>query len=143
MPDILQDFPIRVPPQCVYDAVSQPAMLDRWWTLACAGEPAAGSEYAFDFGPDYQWRGVVTRATPGVAFEWRMTEADDDWRGTTVGFELSPSGTGTQVRFAHRGWRETNPHYRTTSHCWALYLRLLRRLLESGEAVSYADRLDA
>jgi hypothetical protein len=47
---------------------------------------------------------------PGVAFELRMTHAD-------------------------RGWPEANGHYRTSCHCWALYLRILRRYLEFGETV--------
>ena len=88
-----------------------------------------GSIYELDFGPGFAWRGTVTRAESGVAFEWRITEADRDWTGTLVGFTLSPSASGTQVRFHHRGWPEANGHYRTSCHCWALYLRVLRRLL--------------
>jgi uncharacterized protein YndB with AHSA1/START domain len=143
MPDILQDFPIRVPPQRVFDAVSQPALLDHWWTLRCTGQPVVGAEYGLDFGPEYQWRAVVTRAEPGVAFEWRMTGADADWIDTSLGFHLTPSDTGTHVQFFHRGWPSANAHYRTSCHCWALYLRLLRRFLEAGETVPYDERLDA
>ena len=84
----------------------------------------------------------MTRAEPGVAFEWRITDADRDWTGSLVGFELSPSTSGTQVRFHHRGWPEANGHYRTSCHCWALYLRVLRRYLEFGETVPYDQRLD-
>lgn len=141
MPDILQDFPIAAPPHRVFQGVTDPALLDQWWTLRSAGQATIGSQYELDFGPEYQWAAVVTRCEPGRAFELRMTQSDDDWFGTTVGFELEPIATGTKVRFAHRGWREPNDHYRTTAHCWALYLRILRRHLEHGESVPYADRL--
>ena len=143
MADILQDFPIAVPPERVYDAVSQPALLDQWWTLRSSGRPMVGAEYELDFGPEYQWRAVVTRADPGSAFEWRLTAADPDWLGTSLGFELQPSPRGTSVQFYHRDWPNANAHYRTSCHCWALYLRILRRYLEEGETVPYGERLDA
>jgi len=54
----------------------------------------------------------------------------------------APSASGTQVRFSHRGWSEANDHYRTSCHCWALYLRILRRHLEHGEKVPHEQRLD-
>ena len=143
MTDILQDFPILVTPNRVFDGVSQPALLDQWWTLRSSGRPTVGATYELDFGPNYLWRAVVTASRPGAAFELRLTDADRDWKDTVVGFDLSASGTGTHVRFYHRGWPEPNEHYRTSCHCWALYLRLLRRYLERGETVPYADRLDA
>jgi len=142
MPDILQDFPIAASPERVFDAVSSPKLLDEWWTLRSAGRPAVGTSYDLDFGPDYRWKAEVTKADPGAAFELRMTSSDDDWMGTVVGFELQPSGSGTQVRFYHRGWRSPNDHYRTSNHCWAMYLRILRRHVEHGETVAYDKRLD-
>lgn len=142
MPDILQDLPIRVAPQRVFDAVTQPALLDQWWTVRSSGRPTPGTTYELDFGPSFLWRAVVERSEPGIAFEWRMTEADDDWTGTRVGFDLAPIASGTLVRFAHRHWPEANAHYRGSSHCWALYLRVLRRHLEFGEVVPYDQRLD-
>jgi uncharacterized protein YndB with AHSA1/START domain len=142
MPDILQDFPIRVAPARAFEAVSQPRHLDEWWTIRSSGQPAVGTAYELDFGPEYLWRAVVTRCVPGEAFELRLTEADRDWTGTLVGFALSPSESGTLVQFAHRGWPEANAHFRTSSHCWALYLRVLRRYLEFGETVPYDRRLD-
>jgi uncharacterized protein YndB with AHSA1/START domain len=142
MADILQDFPIHAAPSRVFEAVSVPAQLDQWWSLRSSGQPAVGSIYELDFGPEYQWQAVVTKSVPASAFELKLTRADDDWIGSTVSFELSPSGSGTQVRFSHRGWPEANDHYRTSCHCWAMYLRILRRHLEHGESVPYDRRLD-
>lgn len=142
MVDILQDFPIRKPPSVVYEGVSAPAMLDQWWSLRSSGAPKVGAEYELDFGPEYVWRAVVTRASPPEAFELRMIGADKDWLGTVVGFTLSPSKSGTWVEFRHTGWPEANEHFRTSAHCWALYLRILRRHLEFGETVPYDRRLE-
>jgi len=140
--DILQDFPIQVPPHRVFEGVSQPALLDQWWTLKSSGQPVVGSVYELDFGPDYLWQAVVTVVEPGAAFELRLLKADRDWTNTIVGFDLTASGAGTAVRFRHVGWPEPNEHYRTSCHCWALYLRVLRRHLEKGDVVPYDMRLN-
>ena len=130
MADILQDFHVAAPPERVFAAVSEPGLLDEWWTLRSSGAATAGAAYELDFGPGYQWRAEVTKSVPGVAFELRMAQSDADWRGTLVGFDLTATARGTQVRFHHRGWPEPNEHYRISCHCWALYLRILRRFLE-------------
>ena len=143
MPEILQDFPIKVEPRRVFDAVSTPAGLNAWWTETCSGEPRLGGDYALGFGPDYPWGARVTQCVPGKLFELTLTQADADWTGSRVAFELTPIPGGTAVRFSHRGWAAENAHYCTSAHCWALYLRILRRHLEHGESVPYALRLDA
>ena len=142
MPDIVQEFPILVPPSRVFDGVTQPILLDQWWTLRSSGQPTVGTPYELDFGPNYLWRALVTISRPAEHFELQLTEADRDWRDTVVGFELTPREAGTRVRFYHQGWPEANAHFRISCHCWALYLRILRRHLEHGETVPYDIRLE-
>lgn len=142
MPDILQDLPIKAEPSRVFDAISAPNGLNEWWTETCSGSPAIGATYDLGFGPAYQWRATVSRWVPGSLFELTMTTADADWTGSRVGFELLPIAGGTRVKFHHRGWPQENDHFRTSCHCWAMYLRVLRRFLEYGERVPYAVRLD-
>ena len=36
-----------------------------------------------------------------------------------------------------------NAHYRTSAFCWAMYLRLLKKYVETGEVVPYERRLEA
>ena len=142
MPDILQDFPIRAPVARVFEAVSSPPGLDRWWTLRSSGQPALGAEYQLWFGPEYDWRARVTRCEPGRSFELELTGAMDDWMGSRVGFDLEEREGVTQVRFRHTGWPAASEHYRVSCHCWAMYLRILRRYLEYGETVAYEKRLE-
>lgn len=143
MPDILQDFPIRATPDRVFAAVSTPEGLNQWWTETCEGRVQLGEEYALGFGAEYQWSAVVTRCELNTCFELAMKKSDADWDTTRVAFTLAPVDGGTQVQFAHVGWPSANDHYRISSHCWALYLRLLRRYVENGEVVAYSARLDA
>jgi uncharacterized protein YndB with AHSA1/START domain len=142
MPDILHDVPIAAPVARVFSAISTPAALDAWWTLGSSGEARIGAEYELFFGEEYDWRATVTRCTPDRAFAFGMTHASDDWIGTTVSFVLDARVDHTWLRFAHTGWRTASEHYRISSYCWAMYLRVMKRWIEHGEVVPYEKRLD-
>ena len=141
MREIIFDLPIAAPVPAVFQAISTPAGLDQWWTARSAGIARAGAEYELWFGPEFDWRATVTRCEVDRAFELRLTRAMPDWVDTTVGFTLDAGAHGTELHFVHRGWPEKGPHYRTSAYCWAMYLRILKRFLEHGEIVPYADRL--
>lgn len=139
---IVHDFPIKTTRDAVFQAVSSPAGLDRWWTKRSAGEPSDGASYELSFGPQYDWRGRVVRCTPSSEFELEIVKADRDWLGTRVAFRLENRNGATWVHFSHSGWPSRNEHYRVSCYCWAMYLRILRRYLEHGESVPYESRLD-
>lgn len=142
MADILHTFPIGASRERVFAMFATPAGLDAWWTARAAGRAALGETYALWFGPDYDWRARVTAYEPEALFELTFTEAMPDWMGTRVRAELSETDGVTTVRFAHLGWPEASEHFRVSSFCWAMYLRLLRKYLETGEVVPYDVRLD-
>ena len=141
MPDIVHDFPIKASASCVFQAISTPVGLNQLWTAQCSGEPRLGAEYDLCFGPEYQWRGRVSRYRSDAEFELELTRSDDEWMGTRVGFQLQDNGEATQVRFHHVGWPEPSEHYRVSCYCWAMYLRVLKRHLEHGEFVPYEHAL--
>lgn len=143
MATIHHDCPIAASAERVFDAITLPGGLDAWWTDASTGAPGSGNTYELDFGPGYVWTARVTRCHPHEEFELEFTEADADWTGTRVGFRLEENGDRTMVRFRHEGWPQENRHFRSSSYCWAMYLRLLRRFVETGDVVPYAIRLDA
>lgn len=142
MPQILHDFPIQAPIHTVFEAVSTPSGLDRWWTKSSSGIPASEATYELGFGPGFDWQARITRYEPDERLELEMLRADEDWRGTHVGFRLRQADRITQVKFHHTGWRGANAHYRISCYCWAMYLRVLRRALEHGEEVPYERRLE-
>lgn len=141
MPDIFHDFPIAAPPAAVFAAMTTPPGLNAWWTLTAEGASEVGHVYQLGFGPGYDWQATVRRVVPDHALEWEMTQADADWQGTHLGFSLTETDQLTWVHFYHTGWPQLNEHYRISSYCWAMYLRLLKRYVEFGEVVAYADRL--
>lgn len=142
MPEIHFDFPVNAPADSVFDAIATPMGLDSWWTRRSSGTPETGSEYALDFGSGFEWRAVVTRCRPSEEFAFEMTFADDDWIDSRIEFKLDERNGATQVQFCHAGWPEVNSHYRTSSFCWAMYLRLMKRAVEIGEVVPYERRLE-
>lgn len=142
MASIHHNFFINASINQVYEAISQPDELRQWWTLATDGKPEKGAVYTLDFGPEYMWEAVVERMDPNKLFELRMTKADADWTGTIVGFLLNRKGQYSQVEFYHTGWKEMNEHYKISTYCWAMYLRILKRYLEYGELVPYEQRLE-
>ena len=141
MPNILHDFPIKSDPAAVYRAISTPDGLNHWWTQRARGQATTGHEYELWFGPDADWRARVTEAVPERTFGLEMTGAAADWLGTTVRFVLEADGEATMVRFSHSGWETESEHFRVSSYCWAMYLRVMRRYVEAGEQVPYEDRL--
>lgn len=151
MADLFHHFPIEAPLEPVWSAVSDPAGLDSWWTKTSSGIAELGSEYRLGFGPGFDWRAEVTRCSrspdsarqENASFELGLVDAAEDWVGTRVSFELEGRERVTHVRFTHGDWSETNSHFRVSSFCWAMYLRLMKRFVEIGELVPYEDRLDA
>ncbi len=142
MADIFSDLPIRADQDRVFDAVSTPEGLDAWWTERSAGERGPGAPFQLWFGPEYDWRAIVTKCVPNAEFELQIVHADPDWLGTRIEFRLEGRPGLTQVRFRHSGWPAANEHWRVSCYCWPAYLRLLRRYLEHGEVVPYEKRLD-
>lgn len=143
MANIVYVFPIKSSRKEVFEAVSTPKGLDAWWTKRASGEPAQGAEYELWFGPDYDWRAVVSRCQRESEFELQMTAASTNWNRTRVGFLLEYKGGVTQVQFHHSDWPALNDHYKVSSFCWAMYLRLLKRYVELGEVIPYEGRPDA
>ncbi len=143
MEDIYHEFPINASPDRVFEAISTPDGLSAWWTLQAEGVPIAGHIYGLNFGPGYAWRAAVACCQAPNHIEWRFTVADPDWVGTRLRFLLREVNRHTVVSFAHTGWPSVSEHFRVSSFCWAMYLRLLKRYVEQGEVIPYDRRLDA
>ena len=142
MPDIFHNFLIKAFPDKVFDAITTSRGLNNWWTKSSDVRPEPGGTYTLNFGPGYEWKAVVSKYEPDKSFELEMTETGVDWPGTKVGFLISFKTGATEVAFYHTGWPENNEHYKISSYCWAMYLRILKRYVEIGEKVPYENRLN-
>lgn len=140
MADINHTLIIKAPPAEVFHAVATPEGLDLWWTQESSGNPAVGETYELNFTEEYQWKAKVLVYNPDAEVTYEITEADADWTGTQVSFRLTNDDGHIRLDFSHTGWKYMNEHYRISSYCWAMYLRILKRNLELGEFVPYDER---
>jgi uncharacterized protein YndB with AHSA1/START domain len=143
MATIYHDFNIRAEQSAVFELLSTAAGLDHWWTQHCSGKSQLGSTFELSFGEGYVWTALVTKLIPDQEFELTMIKADSDWEGTRIGFQIEQGPGSVIIRFSHQGWPAENQHYRLSSYCWAMYLRLAKRFLEKGERFPFENRLSA
>ncbi len=137
---IYHDLLIEAPIEKVFAAVTEAQELEKWWPKRCTGEPRLFTQYNFFFGEPYDWYGEVVDLIPNQRFVIRMTEADDDWKGTRFGFELREQDSKVRLSFHHTGWRECNEHFRYSSFCWAMLLNGLKNYTKKGKVVPFEER---
>ncbi len=88
MAEIFHCFSINASISQVFDIISTPKGLDKWWAKTSSGKAAIGETFQLYFEPDYHWTAVVSKLVPNYEFELTMLTSDEDWEGTRVGFSL-------------------------------------------------------
>ena len=81
------------------------------------------------------------RARPVDAWRWRCVEGPDEWKGTTITFELKTSGDETTVLFTHAGWSEPVEFMQHCSTKWGYFLLGLKSGFEDGKATPWPNDL--
>ena len=137
---IYHDLVIDASPERVFKAITDPDQLVNWWPYKCSGMARAGAEYNFYFGPEYDWYAKVIRVIPDKAFYIQMIKSDEDWNGTTFGFDLHLKQGKVQLQFWHKGWPQLNEHFRRSSFCWAMLLQGLKNYVENGLIIPFEKR---
>lgn len=142
MPDIRHRVGINAPISKVYDELATRDGVARWWTREVEGESRAGGTLAFRFGgPEPAAVMEVAEVTPPTSVVWRCIEGPDEWKDTTITFELRTSGDETAVVFTHGGWRDPVEFMHHCSTKWAYHLLGLKAGLEGGKATPWPDDL--
>ena len=139
--DIVHYLQVNGDQEKIYQVISTPRGISKWWSLDASGHSELGAVLDLDFGPGYQWQAQVIEMVPPVEYTLLLIRADPDWINTTVGFHLEQSDGAVNVRFHHKGWDQASEHYYISCYCWAMYLRLMKRYVEHGEVVDYDQRL--
>ncbi|HWE66380.1 MAG TPA: SRPBCC domain-containing protein [Acidimicrobiales bacterium] len=143
MPDIRHRVVISAPLAKVYQAVATADGISEWWTRdGVRGESSEGSKLQFFFGqPEPAAVMEVTRLDPIGHVHWNCIEGADEWVGTTLAFDLTPSGDETVVMFSHRDWREPVDFMAHCSARWAYFLLSLKSLVETGKGTPFPEDL--
>jgi uncharacterized protein YndB with AHSA1/START domain len=143
VPDIRHRVVISAPLGKVYEAVATAEGISEWWTRdGVRGESSEGSKLQFFFGqPEPAAVMEVARLDPVGHVQWNCIEGADEWVGTTLAFDLTPSGDETVVMFSHRDWREPVDFMAHCSARWAYFLLSLKSLIETGKGTPFPEDL--
>ena len=138
--NIYHDVFINASPKKVFECISKPELLEKWWPLKCSGELKLGAIQRYFFSREYDWLMEVIRYEPDTAFYLSMLKTDNDWAPTTIRYDLKKSDMGTSLSFSHINWPECNHHFKRSSWCWAVLLKGMKDYLEKGTIVPFEER---
>lgn len=130
---------IEASPQQVFDAITRPDQLARWWTPRVQAEPKAGTTAIFRFGDgSYAVHMHLDRLEPGRRVHWTCVEGD--WRGHHFHFDIEPHERGALLRFTHGGWPTQEDFYMHCNAKWGFFLSAsLKALLEGRVPVPHPN----
>lgn len=124
---------IGAPANKVYDAITTQEGLAGWWCRDTTAKPETGTVARFVFSPDYFKEMAITELQPLRLIRWTCTKGYEEWIGTRIAFELQPDGDTTVLSFHHEGWTDYTPMYMACNYHWALFMRSLKLLCETGK----------
>ena len=112
-----------------------------WWSGDIEGRTdVLDSEWSYRV-PDIHFSAFrITELVPDRSAAWLVTDSwlaftedQQEWTGTTVRFEVTPTADGTEVRFTHEGLVPEVECYGVCRVAWGEYiLGSLKELIESG-----------
>lgn len=103
------------PPERVWEVVTQPQELARWFPCAVELELRLGGPMRFTFGPDFALDGEVLECEPPRRFAFR-------WGQDHVGMTIEPHGEGSRLTFVHVLFEEGEDAAAKTAAGWHLCL---------------------
>ena len=133
---IVQEIVVEAPRQRVFDALTKPSDLERWWTTRAESEPRPGGrfryEWTFEGAPerDHTQEGAYSTFVQGerVGYPWKVGSSP-----TQVEFTLEEREGRSSLRLAHDGWAERMDEARGHhEQGWNFFLHNLKTVLEDG-----------
>ncbi len=100
------DFELQHPPERVWRALTDPALLAQWLLPVLGFRPEPGAEFSFRTEPHPGWDGVVNcrvlaiEAYRKLSFTWGVPFLE-----TVVTFTLTPTASGTRLSLVQSGFQ--------------------------------------
>jgi uncharacterized protein YndB with AHSA1/START domain len=116
-------------PDAVFDALTSVDALARWWWApGVTGSAAPGGELALTFaGLETRIRVEETSRPAWVRWTVLVSEPLPDWVGTTITFDIAPTGEGAVLYFTHHG---LTPQLECFASCYAGWTQYLASLVD-------------
>jgi uncharacterized protein YndB with AHSA1/START domain len=129
MPHIKHSLAIDALPERVYPLVSSGKGLTQWWAADVTETDSMGTVELGFFNRATVYRLQPTRMSPSERAEW-LCSSGQEWSGTRLRFELTPSARGTLVRFTHADWNDETDYFVSCTTVWG---ELMFRLKAAAE----------
>jgi len=124
-------------PEAVLEALSTTDGIAGWWGDTI-GSAAEGGTFEVGFGSGR--RIVLTAASVDRRrVEWIVEEAPytPEWPGTTIVFDITPAGGGSEMRFCHHGLTPQLECFDMCHEGWTHYLTSLVDYVDTGVGHPY------
>ncbi len=136
MAAILKELTIQATPRRVWDALTKPDEIARWWTDDVSIQPEVGTlaEFRFSQGT-FVIQFEVAELDEEAKMSWitRQGPSTGHWTGTSVTWQLEPVHTGTKLVFTHDRFVQADRRYEITRAWWEHFLGSLKSYLERGK----------
>ncbi len=149
VPDVVVERFIRATPQRVFEALTNPKDLERWFFTEATTDPRQGGGYKMtwrsntDSANDHVRIGRYLEFIPGqkLVFEWASTKDGGDCGDlahvgpTIVTITLAAENDGTRLRLVHSGWKHderTRASRNSHNDGWSYYVEHLGSYLVGG-----------
>ena len=136
MEAIVEELTIEVPPERVFNALTQQDKIACWWTDDLSATPEVGSLSEFRFSQRtfvIQFEVAELDKDKKVYWITRQGPPTGHWVGTTVTWQLTPVHNGTDLVFNHDEFAQADRRYEITRAWWEHFLVSLKSYLETGK----------
>ena len=131
MTAIRHNVVIKATPEKIYEAITTQEGLASWWAKQTIAKPEVGFTNVFTFGP-YRNEMEVMQLTPNKSVDWKCINSIEEWVGTNISFDIEEKEGRTILRFTHGGWRAVTDTFADCNYNWALFVKSLKSLCETG-----------
>jgi uncharacterized protein YndB with AHSA1/START domain len=132
-------FTVDQSPRQVFDAIND---VRGWWSEEIEGKTdELGATFQYRYKDVHRSTQKITELVPGQRVVWRVTDSylgfvEDkaEWTGTDITFDVTPTDSGSEVRFTHVGLAPDVECFDSCSNAWGFYITgSLRNLIANGQ----------
>ena len=141
MPVVLHLLMIHAPRERVYEAIATAEGVRNWFSRDADLEPTVGGSGEIRFaGGQRITRVEIEQLEPAERVVWKVVSAAmPTWADTRIEFGMAAADDGTMLRFAHRGFVDTDDFFAMSATAWANFLISLKQYAETGEGTPHPD----
>ena len=130
------EIDLQATPEVVWQALTDPAQLVRWFPVQARVRPGEGGEVVWSWGEVHEWPQTIEVWEPGRRLRTRYESGVEGKAGKVplfCDFEIEGRGGSTRLRFVHSGFgpeSDFDGEFDGISRGWPVELRSLRHYLE-------------